>query len=258
MCRHITTYPEHHFFRLFSLIPPQTYSCAYFERDDMTLEEAQIAKIDLTLGKLGLQPGMMLLDVGCGWGATMRGVEFGKCDVNVVGLTLSENQAVHVRKFVRRDGQPTRQAGAAGRVGSVQVSRSTGSRSIGAFEHFGHDRYSDFFKMAHAVLPADGVMLLHTITALTQRGARGQRAAHSVSRWSASPSSCSPRDLPGRPVAVDRHGGGPLSEGGFHAVPPPAAAAALREDPGSVGSGAKRHIGRKPSRFSPKRSTSGT
>src|SRR5271166_4183556 len=72
------------FYRLF-LDPSQTYSCAYFERDDMTLEEAQLAKIDLSLGKLGLQPGMTLLDVGCGWGAAMlRALE--KYDVNVVGL----------------------------------------------------------------------------------------------------------------------------------------------------------------------------
>lgn len=54
------------FFALF-LDPTRTYSCAYFERDDMTLEEAQIAKVDLSLGKLGLQPGMTLLDIGCGW-----------------------------------------------------------------------------------------------------------------------------------------------------------------------------------------------
>ncbi len=51
------------FFGLFQ-DPTRTYSCAYYERDDMTLEEAQIAKIDLALGKLGLQPGMTLLDVG--------------------------------------------------------------------------------------------------------------------------------------------------------------------------------------------------
>src|SRR4030081_2013425 len=57
------------FYRLW-LDPTQTYSCAYFERDDMTLEEAQIAKIDLSLGKLDLRPGMTLLDIGCGWGAT--------------------------------------------------------------------------------------------------------------------------------------------------------------------------------------------
>ena len=63
------------FFALF-LDPTRTYSCAYFERDDMSLEQAQLAKIDLSLGKLGLQPGMTLLDVGCGWGATMmRAIE---------------------------------------------------------------------------------------------------------------------------------------------------------------------------------------
>ena len=84
------------FYRLF-LDPTQTYSCAYFERDDMTLEEAQRAKIDLSLGKLGLEPGMTLLDVGCGWGATLRrAIE--KYDVNVIGLTLSKNQALHVQK----------------------------------------------------------------------------------------------------------------------------------------------------------------
>src|SRR6188768_2561923 len=84
------------FFALF-LDPSRTYSCAYFERDDMTLEEAQRAKVDLALGKLGLEPGMTLLDVGCGWGSTMlRALE--KYDVNVVGLTLSRNQQAHVQK----------------------------------------------------------------------------------------------------------------------------------------------------------------
>src|SRR5215510_6110255 len=87
-----------HFFELF-LDPTRTYSCAYFQRDDMTLEEAQIAKIDLALGKLGLRPGMMLLDVGCGWGAAMlRALE--KYDVNVVGLTLSKNQAAYVEQML--------------------------------------------------------------------------------------------------------------------------------------------------------------
>jgi cyclopropane-fatty-acyl-phospholipid synthase len=152
------------FFRLF-LDPSQTYSCAYFERDDMTLEEAQLAKIDLALGKLGLQPGMTLLDVGCGWGATMRrAVE--KYDVNVVGLTLSKNQAAHVQKsFDEMDNPRSKQVLLAGwEQFDEPVDRIV---SIGAFEHFGHDRYDDFFTMAHGVLPDDGVMLLHTITGLT-------------------------------------------------------------------------------------------
>jgi cyclopropane-fatty-acyl-phospholipid synthase len=154
------------FFRLF-LDPTQTYSCAYFEREDMTLEEAQIAKIDLALGKLGLQPGMTLLDVGCGWGATMRrAIE--KYDVNVVGLTLSKNQAAYGQKLFDEMESPRRR-----RVllngwerFDEPVDRIV---SIGAFEHFGPDRYDDFFTLAYNILPADGVMLLHTITSLMEQ-----------------------------------------------------------------------------------------
>jgi cyclopropane-fatty-acyl-phospholipid synthase len=151
------------FFELF-LDPTRTYSCAYFERDDMTLEEAQIAKIDLALGKLGLQPGMTLLDVGCGWGATMmRAVDL--YDVHVIGLTLSKNQTAHVQSmFDRSDSPRSRRVLLQGwEQFSEPVDRIV---SIGAFEHFGHDRYDDFFAMAHRVLPDDGIMLLHTITGL--------------------------------------------------------------------------------------------
>jgi cyclopropane-fatty-acyl-phospholipid synthase len=148
------------FFRLF-LDPTQTYSCAYFERDDMTLEEAQIAKIDLSLGKLGLQPGMTLLDIGCGWGATVnRAVE--RYDVNVVGLTLSKNQQAHVEQLLGRS--ESSRSKEVLLEGWEQFHRPVDRIvSIGAFEHFGSDRYDDFFKMAYAALPADGVMLLHTI-----------------------------------------------------------------------------------------------
>jgi cyclopropane-fatty-acyl-phospholipid synthase len=148
------------FFRLF-LDPTQTYSCAYFECDDMTLEQAQIAKIDLALGKLGLEPGMTLLDVGCGWGATMmRAID--KYDVNVIGLTLSKNQQVHVEQLFAKSCSPRSK-----RVlleGWEQFGEPVDRIvSIGAFEHFGFERYDDFFKMAYNGLPADGKMLLHTI-----------------------------------------------------------------------------------------------
>lgn len=76
------------FFKLW-LDPSMTYSCAYFERPDMTLEEAQYAKRKLALDKLNLEPGMTLLDIGCGWGSTMRHA-VAEYDVNVIGLTLSE------------------------------------------------------------------------------------------------------------------------------------------------------------------------
>ena len=148
------------FYRLF-LDPTQTYSCAYFERDDMTLEQAQIAKIDLALGKLAMQPGMTLLDIGCGWGATvMRAVE--KYDVNVIGLTLSKNQQAHVEKlFAQSHSLRSKRVLLQGwEQFHEPVDRIV---SIGAFEHFGFDRYDPFFTMAHGVLPHNGVMLLHTI-----------------------------------------------------------------------------------------------
>ena len=156
------------FFRLF-LDPTQTYSCAFFERDDMSLEEAQMAKIDLSLGKLRLEPGMTLLDIGCGWGATMlRATE--RYDVNVVGLTLSKNQQAHLQKLF--DNSPSPRSKRVLLHGWEQFDEPVDRIvSIGAFEHFGQDRYDDFFKTAHEVLPDDGVMLLHTITSLTMKQA---------------------------------------------------------------------------------------
>ncbi|OCB40599.1 SAM-dependent methyltransferase [Mycobacterium malmoense] len=153
------------FFRLF-LDPTMTYSCAYFDRmRDIPLEEAQLRKMDLALGKLGLRPGMTLLDVGCGWGGTMRrAIE--KYDVDVVGLTLSEHQAAHVQKMF--DAMTTTHRRRVLLQGWEQFDEPVDRIvSIGAFEHFGYDRYDDFFQTAYRVLPDDGVMLLHTITMLT-------------------------------------------------------------------------------------------
>jgi cyclopropane-fatty-acyl-phospholipid synthase len=148
------------FYRLY-LDPTQTYSCAYFEREDMTLEEAQRAKVDLALGKLGLQPGMTLLDVGCGWGSTMRrAIE--QYDVNVVGLTLSKNQAAYAQTML--DTMDTPRSRRVLLTGWEQFDEPVDRIvSIGAFEHFGLERYSTFFRMAYQVLPTEGVMLLHTI-----------------------------------------------------------------------------------------------
>ena len=147
------------FFSLF-LDPTRTYSCAYYERDDMTLEEAQLAKIDLALDSLELRPGMKLLDVGCGWGATMmRAIE--KYDVDVVGLTLSKNQQAHVEQLFATSDSPRSKRVL---LQSWQQFHEPVDRivSIEAFEHFGLERYDDFFKMAYAAMPPGGTMLLQT------------------------------------------------------------------------------------------------
>ncbi|WP_433561303.1 cyclopropane mycolic acid synthase family methyltransferase [Nocardia sp. CA-151230] len=151
------------FYALF-LDPTMTYSCAYFDRAGMSLEEAQLAKIDLALGKLGLEPGMTLLDIGCGWGSTMiRAVlTYG---VRVIGLTLSRNQFESVQTRLRELGISEAEV----RLQGWEEFEGTADRivSIGAFEHFRKERYAEFFTRCHRMLPADGRMLLHTIIGRT-------------------------------------------------------------------------------------------
>ncbi|HTQ20558.1 cyclopropane mycolic acid synthase family methyltransferase [Mycobacterium sp.] len=160
------------FFKLW-LDPSMTYSCAYFEeRPNMTLEEAQFAKRKLALDKLNLEPGMTLLDIGCGWGSTMRhAVEH--YDVNVIGLTLSENQLAHdQQKFDEMDSPRRKEVRLQGwELFDEPVDRIV---SLGAFEHFadgagdaGYERYATFFKKYYDLLPDDGRMLLHTIVVPT-------------------------------------------------------------------------------------------
>jgi cyclopropane-fatty-acyl-phospholipid synthase len=159
------------FFALF-LDPTRTYSCAYFEDSDATLEEAQKAKIDLSLGKCQLSPGMTLLDIGCGWGATdIQAAEHYK--VNVVGLTLSENQHAYA----------TQQAVELGHQDSIQYRLQGWEEfacsadrivSIGAFEHFRKERHEAFFGKCKEILPSGGVMMLHSIVTTSLKGLREQ------------------------------------------------------------------------------------
>lgn len=154
------------FFALF-LGSTMGYTCGYYEREDMTLDESQTAKFDLALGKLNLEPGMTLLDVGCGWGGALE-LAVSKYDVNVIGITLSKNQSEFARK----------------RLAKLDTTRSIEVRlqgweefdepvdrivSIGAFEAFKVERYPVFFEKAYNLLPNDGRMLLHTILAHTQK-----------------------------------------------------------------------------------------
>lgn len=147
------------FYALF-LDPSMTYSCAKFDSPESTLAEAQIAKIDLSLGKCELRPGMRLLDIGCGWGATaMRAGE--RYGARVIGLTLSRTQFEHDQRLAAgSEGIEFRMHG--WETFEEKVDRIV---SIGAFEHFGRKSYPAFFAKCRSILPDDGVMLLHTITA---------------------------------------------------------------------------------------------
>jgi cyclopropane-fatty-acyl-phospholipid synthase len=153
------------FFALF-LDPSRTYSCAKFDTPATTLEEAQRAKIDLSLTKCEISPGMHLLDIGCGWGATaLRAHQH--YGARVTGLTLSKNQFAHDQALAATAGaMPDGRPALTFRLEGWETFNEKVDRivSIGAFEHFGRRKYPDFFDKCRSLLPSDGVMLLHTIT----------------------------------------------------------------------------------------------
>src|ERR1700760_3939426 len=170
------------FFGLFQ-DPTRTYSSAYFTRDDQSLEEAQIAKVDLNLDQLDLKPGMTLLDIGCGWGTTMkRAVE--KYDVNVIGLTLSKNQHARAQQGLDDlDPNRSRQVLLRGWEDfSDPVDRIV---SIEAFEHFGFENYDHFFKNAFNIMPDDGRMTVQSSVAYHpyDLNARGKKVTFETARF---------------------------------------------------------------------------
>ncbi|QDH70227.1 cyclopropane fatty acyl phospholipid synthase [Marilutibacter alkalisoli] len=132
------------------------YSCGYW-RDAGDLDAAQEAKLDLACRKLGLRPGMRLLDVGCGWGETLK-FAAERYGVAGVGITISQEQAAFARELCK--GLPVEIR--------LQDYRDVDERfdrilSIGMFEHVGHANYATFMEGVRRCLSADGLCLLHTI-----------------------------------------------------------------------------------------------
>lgn len=148
--------------------PSMVYSCAYWPAPDSTLETAQSDKLDLVCRKLGLKPGMRLLDVGCGWGsmAMHAAREYG---VSVVGITLSQEQAAYARKRVADEGLTDKVEI------RVQDYRDVGDgpydaiSSIGMAEHVGAERYLEYADVLHRLLKPGGRLLNHQIARRPQR-----------------------------------------------------------------------------------------
>ncbi|UCC71293.1 MAG: cyclopropane fatty acyl phospholipid synthase [Gemmatimonadota bacterium] len=132
------------------------YSCGYW-KDAMTLDEAQEAKLDLVCRKLGLRPGMRVLDIGCGWGGAAKFAAEG-FDVEVVGITVSEEQVRLARDSC--EGLPIQIRLQDYREVTDEFDRVF---SLGMFEHVGCKNYSAFMRVARRCLRDDGLFLLHTI-----------------------------------------------------------------------------------------------
>ncbi|MEK1928839.1 MAG: cyclopropane-fatty-acyl-phospholipid synthase family protein [Pararhizobium sp.] len=155
------------FYKLF-LDEHMLYSCAYFREPQETLEQAQRNKLRLLAAKLCLRPGMKVLDIGCGWGDLalyLAQLE----DVEVLGVTLSKEQQALAT-------QRAKDAGLDGRVRfelrDYREVDETFDRivSVGMFEHVGVHHYDEFFKKVNALMPDDGLAVLHSIGHMSPPG----------------------------------------------------------------------------------------
>ena len=152
------------FFGLF-LDEAMVYSCAVYSRGARTLEEAQRAKLDLIATKLGLKPGMSVLDVGCGWGAFAihAAREYG---VRVTGLTLSPAQAGLARARAADAGLAERVEILVCDYRDLRAGPFDAISSIGMSEHVGEARIDDYARSLCGLLRPGGVLLNHAIAAI--------------------------------------------------------------------------------------------
>ena len=143
--------------------PSMTYSCAVWPSRDAPLEDAQATKYDLVCQKLGLRPGMRLLDVGCGWGgmALHAARHYG---VDVVGITLSKEQAAYAMAAARDANLEDRVSFRIQDYRDVRDEQFDAISSIGMFEHVGLARLHEYFQCVHALLLPGGRFLNHAIS----------------------------------------------------------------------------------------------
>ncbi|MFN2588045.1 MAG: class I SAM-dependent methyltransferase [Actinomycetota bacterium] len=140
-----------------------TYSCAYFARPDVTLDEAQHAKHEHVCRKLRLRPGMRLLDVGCGWGG-MAMHAAGEHGVTVVGVTISRRQAELAAKRVAEAGLADRVTIRLQDYRDISDGPYDAISSIGMFEHVGLSHLGAYLGRLHDLLRPRGRLLNHAIS----------------------------------------------------------------------------------------------
>jgi cyclopropane-fatty-acyl-phospholipid synthase len=143
--------------------PSMAYTCACYPREDATLEEAQAYKHDLVARKLGLRPGMRLLDVGCGWGGMVRHAarEYG---VKALGVTLSAQQASWAQRAIEDEGLSSLAEVRHLDYRDVPEAGFDAVSSIGLTEHIGKAQLPGYFSFLQRKLRPEGRLLNHCIT----------------------------------------------------------------------------------------------
>jgi len=156
--------------------PSMTYSCAVWEKPDTTLEEAQIAKVDLIARKLGLREGARVLDVGCGWGSFV--IHAAKVyGARAVGVTLSQAQADFARKRVAAEGLSDLVEIRVQDYREVTDGPFDAISSIGMAEHVGASMLPVYARSLFDLLRPEGRLLNHAISRHPAAAPRDQKTS---------------------------------------------------------------------------------
>jgi cyclopropane-fatty-acyl-phospholipid synthase len=160
--------------------PSMAYTCATYRKDEASLEEAQHEKFDLVARKLGLESGMRLLDVGCGWGGMVihAAREYG---VKALGVTLSRNQAEWAQAAIEKAGLSDLAEVRYSDYRDAPAEEFDAISSIGLTEHIGLDQLPSYFTFLHSRLKPQGRLLNHCITRPTTK--EGVRAGGFIDRY---------------------------------------------------------------------------
>ncbi len=145
------------------LDPTMTYSCAYFEHADDTLEQAQMNKVHHILRKLAPKPGRTLLDIGCGWGTLML-TAAKEYKLDVVGITLSQEQFDFVQQRIHDDHLEDHATVLLCDYRELKHAPFDYVTSVGMFEHVGEENLGLYFQDVARFMKDDGVALIHGIT----------------------------------------------------------------------------------------------
>jgi cyclopropane-fatty-acyl-phospholipid synthase len=148
------------------------YTCAYFPDPSTSLEDAQIAKMELICRKLRLQPGQTVVDAGCGWGALARYMAR-RYGVNVRAYNISHEQIAYARQRARAEGLERQVEYVEDDYRSI-TGTCDAFVSVGMLEHVGPDHYQEFGRVIDRSLKDDGIGLIHTI---------GQNCSRPMSPW---------------------------------------------------------------------------
>lgn len=137
------------------------YTCAYFERPEMSLEEAQAAKLDYVCRKLRLRPGETVVEAGCGWGALALHMarHYG---VKVQAFNLSHEQIIYARELARKEGLHSQVEFIEDDYRNIRGTFDVFA-SVGMLEHVGRENYPAFGRLMDRVLNAEGRGLIHSI-----------------------------------------------------------------------------------------------